>query len=388
MPIHKLSEHVRYVRTGKIKIGKKEVLEERGPNGELLRTRTRPVALDHFRIVGGEYAVHQAYGPEPKELTVYLPIKLSPLVWDANWKRYGKGGLLCKGDGLIGREVQRGLGLKERDCADRGCPFALPTSSKNPITGQFEERLAACRIIGILNLKIVGVPSAGVYALELKGARAVAEAQNFLENLELIAGGNIAGIPFVIRVERKALPGGNEITTVRFFESEATQKALLEQRRYTAPVAIEKATGYLITDEHGKVIATPELPEYRDVGLVAQFAQRLQYGIDQGYLVAKARETYEELFLQLGNLSDEEIATKLQQLNAWLEAFESTQHESVALHPSDKALAAAVFKKLKAADYKVLGFSAVQPQDLSRIQVRLAVRYLEAKAKSQTSQAA
>lgn len=383
MPIHKLSEHVRYVRTGKIKIGKRETFEERNDQGQVVAIHQRPVALDHFRIVGGEYAVQQAYGEEPRELLVYLPFRLSPMVWDANWKRYGKSGLLCKGDGLVGYEAQRGVGLQQRDCADRGCPFAQSTQSRHPTTGQVQEQPAACRIVGQLNLKIVGVPSAGVFALELRGSRAVSETQAFLEQLEEAAGGSLAGIPFRIRVERTTLSSGNQISSVRFYESEETQKALLEHRRISAPVAIERASGYLITDEEGKLIATPELSEGRNVRLVATFAERLQYGIDRSYLVGKAREAYQELFLQLGNLSDQEIETRLEQLEAWLANFEATQHQPASQHPPDQAMAAAVFRKLKSRDYQALQFAAPPSAlELTRIQIRLAVRYLEARSKS------
>lgn len=383
MPIHKLSEHVRYVRTGKIKIGKRETVEERNPQGQVVAVHQKPVALDHFRIVGGEYAVQQAYGDQPRELLVYLPFRLSPMVWDANYKRYGKSGLICKGDGLVGFEAQRGAGLQQRDCADRGCPFAQVTQTRNPDTGQLQDTPPACRIMGQLNLKIVGVPSVGVFSLELRGSRAVSEAQAFLENLEEASGGSLAGIPFRIRVERTTLPSGNQISTVRFLESEETHKALLEHRRLSSPVAIERASGYLITDEEGKVIATPELSEGRNVRMVATFAERLQYGIDRSYLVGKARDAYQELFLQLGNLSDQEIETRLAQLETWLANFEATQHQPVAQHIPDQAMATAVFKKLKPRDYSALEFAApATALQLTRIQIRLAVRYLEARSKA------
>lgn len=317
-----LERKLRPVRTGKIKIGD-TVASEVNRGGHTVSI-SRPVGLDYFRIVGGEFAVHQKYGEQPKSLAVYLD-ELSEYTWDVNYKRYGSSALLCKGDGLVGYEAVEN-GLKERDCALRGCPYA---AGDRP----------SCRMIGLLNLKIVGVPSVGVYTLEFKSEWAIDRVEAFLRGLSEAAGGNLAGIPFAIEVKR--VKGNKGIfSTVELVETEETGKALVNQRLPTH-LALEEATSLIITDSRGQNIASPQLTTHQDIEVFQELAFTIQEGIDKGCFTPKGEESYLRMLQSLGQLSNQEARHKTLALKRWLEEYENTKDQQLTYHPKELAAAKA-----------------------------------------------
>jgi hypothetical protein len=96
MPIKGLTDREsvvpRFTRLGKIKKG--EIV-----NGQ-------PVDLDYFRFVGEgaraneiEAAFREAYGSEPREISVYLPYKTVDENWQTWMEEWGKSGLIHRCDG-------------------------------------------------------------------------------------------------------------------------------------------------------------------------------------------------------------------------------------------------------------------------------------------------
>lgn len=317
-----IEKKLRPVRTGKIKIGD-TILQEINKNG-IKQNVQRPVGLDHFRIIGGEFAVHQKYGDKPSELPVYLD-ELSDLTWDVNYKRYSATSLICKGDGHTGYESST-EGLIERDCALKGCPYA---AGDRP----------SCRIIGLLNLKVVEVPSIGVYTLEQKGEWAVSKTEAFLRGLNQAAGGNLAGIPFTIKVKRINGQKGT-YSAVELCENEETSKALY-QNRLPTHLELEEATSIIITNSKGQNIASPQLNNQQDPDTFHQLANTIQEGIDMGCFTPRGEEEYIRLLQGLGNLSNSQAQEKTNAIRRWLDTYQNTKHQELHLFPKELASAVA-----------------------------------------------
>jgi DNA-binding phage protein len=300
MPIVGLSERNRLARTGQFKIGERT---ERG----------FPRALDHFRIVGGAEAVEAVYGPKPKAVTVYLPLDLGPEVWDPYYKRYGASGLQCKGDGLVGREVGPDGSLKERDCAQRGCPFAQPTLKNG------KEQPPLCKPVGILAFQVVGVPGAGVYQIAVKGLSALARVDSYLRALEAAAGGSLKGVPFVLKVEQTKGKDGFPTSRILVADAPETAAVLQGAPRYPRTAPVERVRGYAVLSERGELIATPEVRVGEDLQARAALAERLHAALEEGLIPAEHVQRYREMVAAVGNMSEAEAAEKLERLEAWLQ---------------------------------------------------------------------
>ena len=100
MPIRGLTRREdvtpRFTRLGKLKKGEQRI--EKG--------KTRLIDLDHFRFVGEgpdaemiERVFSDAYGPEPRQIRVYLPYKTLDENWQTWMEEWGKSGLIHRCDG-------------------------------------------------------------------------------------------------------------------------------------------------------------------------------------------------------------------------------------------------------------------------------------------------
>ncbi len=298
MAIVGISERVRLARTGQFKIGEKT---EKG----------FPKALDHFRIVGGAEVVEAIYGPKPRAVTVYLPLDLGPEVWDPFYKRYGASGLQCKGDGLVGQEMGP-EGLKPRDCAQRGCPFAQPTQKNG------KEQPPACKPVGILSFQVVGVPGAGVYQASIRGLPSIERVDGYLRRLQQVAGGSLQGVPFLLKVEQ--VRGKDGFPTSRFTLVDAPETAQVLQggARYPRTATLEEVRGYAVINGDGEVISTPELPVQEPVEKRAALALKLDEVLQSGRIPPQYASRYREMVGAVGGMTEEEAGQKLAALQEWL----------------------------------------------------------------------
>lgn len=365
--IQGLQIRTRYVRIGKFKIGMKETVV-RGD-----RRFEKPVALDHFRIVEGEEPVHALYGEKPQQVLVYLPDNLSTAVWDNFYKRYARSGLMCRGDGLVGQEVQADGSLKARDCADRGCPYAQPTQK-----GEKTEA-AVCRPIGTLSFKVVGIPSVGVYQIDLKGLNAVSRADSYLRQLQQASGGDLSGVPFLLTVNVSKGKDGFPTSRIELRDAPETLEALRDPRkRHNPGAAVQRVQGFVITSDSGEVIASPEVPVNENIEIRAKFALLLNRAIEQKYILGDAVDHYYQVLRTLDQLSETEAEASFDKLRAFVDELEATQDQAVlGFGETDQRYASYAFKYLKPSDYKALGFEQPgEPVEFSRIQARKAVAYL------------
>ncbi|MCX7784179.1 MAG: hypothetical protein N2318_11125 [Meiothermus sp.] len=362
--IQGLQTRTRYVRIGKFKIGLKETVQR----GE--RKFEKPVALDYFRIVEGAEPIQALYGERPQQVPIYLPDNLSPSVWDAFYKRYTRSGLACKGDGIVGQEVQADGNLKARDCALRGCPFAQPGP---------KGEAPACRPIGTLSFKVVGVPSVGVYQLDIKGRMGVERADNYLRQLQQAAGGDLSGVPFLLTVTVSKGKDGFPTSRIELRDAPETAQVLQGARnRETTRTVSERVQGFVITDDTGKVIASPEVPVEENLQTRARFALLLHQALEQHYILGDAVEHYYQVLRTLGQMSEAEAEQSFQKLKAFVDELKATQLEPVSQHgETDRRYANFAFKYLKPADYQALGFEQPsEPDAFTRLQARQAIAYL------------
>lgn len=300
MGIVGLEERVRLARTGQLKIGEKT---EKG----------FPRALDYFRIVGGAEAIEAVYGNKPREVAVYLPLDLGPVVWDPYYRRYGASGLHCKGDGQVGREIQADGTLKERACAQRGCPFVQPTFKDG------KEQSPACKPTGILAFQVVGVLGAGVYQATIRGLASIERADSYLRALERAAGGSLKGVPFLLKVEQVKGKDGFPTSRLNLADARETGQVLagaLPRYPHTAPV--EHVRGYAVIAEGGEVISTPEVPVDESVEQRAALALKLDKVLRSGAIPKEHQGRYREMVAAVGKMSEAEAAEKLAALEQWL----------------------------------------------------------------------
>lgn len=113
MPIRGLTRREdvtpRFTRLGKLKKGEQRPVV--GQDGKQRRNKrgepmTQPVDLDHFRFVGEgpdagviEQVFADAYGPEPRQILVYLPYKTLDENWQTWMEEWGASGLVHRCDG-------------------------------------------------------------------------------------------------------------------------------------------------------------------------------------------------------------------------------------------------------------------------------------------------
>jgi hypothetical protein len=330
------------------------------------------MALDHFRIVGNEEAVWEQYGEKPARVLVYLPDNLSPASWDPFYKRYARSGLMCRGDGLVGQEITE-AGIKERDCADRACPFAQPVQRGD------KTQAPACRPIGILSFKVLGIPSAGVYQIDIKGLNGVSRADSYLRQLQQAAGGDLTGVPFMLEV--KVSKGKDNLPTSRIELGDApeTLEALRDPwKRHAAGAAQQQVQGFVITNPKGEVIASPEIPLGENLEIRSRFAVLLSEALEKNYILGDSVERYYQVLRTLDQLDEDKARESLEKLEGFIAELENTASEAVALHGDvDQRYASFVFKHLRSEDYIRLGLKEPsEPQHMTRLEARKAMAYI------------
>lgn len=152
-----LTDKPRAPIVAKAKIG------ERGPKGE-------PRRLDHIIFVEPQTGNHipefeDIFGAKPTSFKALLPADSLEEVADVAWKRYGKTGLKCRGDGETGFDRETG---EERECAgpynyddpsQHACEHAKP-KGKNP---------PACKPILSMRLITPQIPTLGIVQLDTGG---------------------------------------------------------------------------------------------------------------------------------------------------------------------------------------------------------------------------
>lgn len=294
-------------RLGKFRIGDKQ--------GD------RPIPLRHFRITEYAEPVLALYGEKPEHVTISLPENLTPEVWDSAYYRYTRNGeWACKGDGQVGQERQPSGGYKPRECANRGCPFAIGQDGK----------VAACRPIATLSFKVEGVPTVGVYTADFRGLAAIESAHSYLMGLQALYG-DVTHVPFVLYVSEIRSPKGHRNPIMRL--KDAPQTAYKEAE-----------------------------PSYTSL-LNLALAEPMIYG--------KQRKRLEEELQRADQLDPATALERRQKLKNLLHELQSTAEQPAAQFAFDAELEQHLLERVPEPAFTALGLIKPKISGLTRRQVRL-----------------
>lgn len=185
MPIEGLSEEVRLVRRGKIRLGVKQTSSK--------SDHQYPKKTDYW-VVPPE--VQAVYGPTPRVLDIMFPVNYPEIVFPQWYKRWGSGtGLVCRGDGKTATL-----------CADNS---VIPCLGDGTRTGEPCPHYAAlaCRRNANLMFQLYKVPGAlSVYQWDTTSRNSIRNINTGIQMLRLITQcenhpeGFIALIPLELRV--------------------------------------------------------------------------------------------------------------------------------------------------------------------------------------------
>jgi len=205
-----LSERLRLVRRGKIRLGEKKISKKTG--------KEYPVALDYF-VVPDE--VKKIYGDTPRKLDIMLPMEGIEYFFPQFYKRYGSSrGLLCRGNGEIATQISETNEMTEIRCLGKDCSYS---------------QSGECKPIGNLQVILSKIRGLGIYQIDTSSYNSIV---NLNSGIEMIRGmlGRISWIPLILEVGmRDAHPvvGGKKIKTtipVMSITADATIGELLKMR--------------------------------------------------------------------------------------------------------------------------------------------------------------
>lgn len=235
-----------------------------------------PTKLDHIIFVepqtGATIPAFEALGPEPKSFLAMFPPDAETSV-DAAWKRWGKTGLKCRGDGETGVDRETG---EARQCAGdynkdtpeaHLCPFARRTprmkqgKQETDDRGNLKWNAPECK--PMLSMRLV-VPLAGALGLVQMDTGGVASSVPTLwwqiEQLRNYSGGELAGV--AVRVGIREFQGrhGTSYAWNLATPTDEELATLREQFRSVVPVK-------LLTPGDAALPALPALTEAVDQDL-------------------------------------------------------------------------------------------------------------------------
>lgn len=177
----------------------KAKIGEKGEKGE-------PRRLDYIIFVetqtGRRLPEYQAvFGEHPTSFDALLPADRVEDVIDVAWKRYGKKGLKCRGDGQRGYDRETGEALtcagpyNHLDPTQHLCPYARPQDGKPP----------ECKPVLSMRLVVPQIPGLGVVQLDTGGvASSIPTLVAQLRMIEAATDGQMQGI--AVRVLIRAFP--------------------------------------------------------------------------------------------------------------------------------------------------------------------------------------
>ena len=173
MPIEGLSNRRRLPRAGTIRLGIKKIHEKSG--------KEYPCEVEHFVC---PHLVQMKYGPEPKELVIMFPVEDELIFFPQFYNCYGKGILLCRGDGVEGTFWN----FEKGDFDQRKCP--CEKLEKNE-----------CRPVGRLQFLLPEIKEAvGVWQINTSSKNSIIDINSSIDFVRGIIG-RVAMIPLVLKRE-------------------------------------------------------------------------------------------------------------------------------------------------------------------------------------------
>ncbi len=193
MPINGLSDRRRLPRAGKIRLGEKRISPESG--------HPYPAAVDYF-VWPDEYKdiLTELFGEKARELEIMLPTEDLEQICPQYLKRYGRSGLLCRGDGVVAECVDQDGEWVEIECNPEECPhFNPPDKSKK-----------SCRQVMNLRFIIPQLISEGVWQLDTSSYNSIIAVNSAIEYIRSLVG-RISMIPLRLRIiPREVQPEGKK----------------------------------------------------------------------------------------------------------------------------------------------------------------------------------
>lgn len=168
-----LSDRRRLPRAGVIKLG---IKKKHGQSGN-----EYPVEVDYFVC---PELIQEVYGPQPKELIIMFPVESEQVFFQQFYKCYGKGILLCRGDGESGTYWDFDKG----DFATKKCPCEKLEAGK-------------CKPVGILQFLLPEVKeSVGVWQISTSSKNSIIDINSGIDLVREVAG-RAAMIPLMLKRE-------------------------------------------------------------------------------------------------------------------------------------------------------------------------------------------
>lgn len=192
MAIKGVSEIRRLPRLGKLHLGIKKTSQG---------GKQYPSAVDYFVCTADDStpqsavdAFKKVYGDNPKEVKIMFPSNDEEQFFQQWYKRYGQSkGLLCKGDGEFGSEVQQDAAGVSR-MVEKKCPCEY-------LTGDKERGIKpSCRRVANLQFLLPDVQGVGVFQLDTGSYNSIVNINSMVDMVKSMCG-KIVGIPLILAVQ-------------------------------------------------------------------------------------------------------------------------------------------------------------------------------------------
>lgn len=172
-----------------------------------------PKDLTYFRVDFDESefeaaaTFHSLYGPEPREITVVLPFNDIPKMWDPFLEAYTAGRMLARSDGetvLFQVDPQTGdVAVMNGRAVKTGQPVPHPTD--NVAGYDYQNKPVKFKPTGRLKVVIPQLARAAYVTVHTTSYHDIVNLTSQLRALQTLNGGQIAGIPMILRRRPKKI---------------------------------------------------------------------------------------------------------------------------------------------------------------------------------------
>jgi recombination directionality factor gp3-like protein len=197
-----ISDQRRLPRVGKIRLGVKRRTD---------KGKEYPSEVSYFVVRDEDYAhrpdvlesFRKRYGDKPTELDIMFPVPDELTFFPQAYKKYGGGGLRCKGDGVNYTRVDKDTGeITEGACpSPEACDFAVDAQGRT-----------VCKRVASLVIMLPTVTLGGVFQIDTTSFHSTVDINSGIDYCRAIAG-RIDMIPLKLRREpRETMFGGKKAT--------------------------------------------------------------------------------------------------------------------------------------------------------------------------------
>lgn len=202
-----ISDIRRMPRLGKIRLG---VRKTAGSGAEY------PAEVPYFVLTPEDCPTpamfnkfQKVYGPKPTELVVMFPVEDPRIFFPQRYAKYGKAGLVCKGDGCTFSRVVPVEGGKENeteivegDCpSPEDCDFARDSAGRT-----------VCKRIASLTILLPEITLGGTWQIDTSSFNSIVDLNSAIDYFRSLVG-RIAMVPFKLRRQAKETQYGGKKAT-------------------------------------------------------------------------------------------------------------------------------------------------------------------------------